>query len=77
MVTIKNSSVKTISDSMFSITFLWISISVGVTGPVIFMPKGGLVNTSPSDYSLLDWYILSEIYCVITNKVAFMDEENW
>ena len=59
---------KNFSDSMFSITVLWVWSAVGVNIPVIFLAKGTLVHAKIRGTKLVTRYVLLKLSCVITNK---------
>ena len=48
-----------------------------MSGPVIFMEKGTEVHPRIIITNLVTRYGLSEGYCVIPNKTAYMDDDNW
>ena len=48
-----------------------------MNGPVIFLGKGVNMNPRLRDTKLVTRYIFPEGYCVITNKVEYMDDETW
>ena len=68
---------KNCSDSRFSITVLRVGSAAGVNGPVIFLSKGTKVHPRLRVKNLVTKYGLPEGSCVIPNKAACMDDENW
>ena len=48
-----------------------------MNGPVIFLAKGTKVNPRLRGNNLMTRYVLTEGYCVIQNKSAYMDYETW
>ena len=48
-----------------------------MNGPVIFLEKGKKVKPSISGTNLVTRYGFPEGYCVITNKVSYLDYDTW
>ena len=48
-----------------------------MNGPVIFLAKGTKVHPRLRCNNLVTKYVFPEGSCVIPNKAAYMDDENW
>ena len=68
---------KNCSDSRFSITFLRVGSATGVNGPMLFLAEGTKERPRLRGNNLVTKYGLPEGSCVIPNKAAYMDNENW
>ena len=44
---------------------------------VIFLARGTKVHPRLGGNNLVTLYVLAEGYCVIPNKLEYMDDENW
>ena len=66
---------KNCSDSSILITVLWVGSAACVNSPKIFLAKWTKVHPRLKGNNLVTRYILPEGFCVIPNKVAYMDDE--
>ena len=48
-----------------------------MNNPMIFLKKGENVHPRLRGNNLVNKYIFPEIYCVIPNKAAYMDDKTW
>ena len=65
---------KNCSESMFSITVLWVGSAEGVNGPVIFIAKGENWHLILRGNNLVTKYGSPDVSCLIPNKAAYMDD---
>ena len=68
---------KNCSDSRFSIIVLRVGSVAGVNGPVIFLAKGTKVHPRIIGKNLVDKYGFPEVYCVLSNKEAYLYDKSW
>ena len=65
------------SDSMFSIKSLRVGSTAGVNGLLIYVSNGTKVHLRLIRKNLVNRYGYKEGSCVIPNKGAYMDNDNW